>query len=271
MSPLEAVKVLVSIMMSVSLSNKGKPLKLRHYDISRAHFQGTALRLIYIKLPAEDRQKYGEDEVGRLVKSMYGTQDASHIWQLDRGKHSAALFHNPHQDVRMAVHSDDSVCLSDDDGLTHTDSLLKSLYTSKDIGSLGFEDSDVKGLLLLNRVFRVGVDQTGQYLDIELGLRHAPLIISESGCDTNTEVVSTPREKLQDKLVLDGRRSPTLKKEEATRYRSACMRLSYLVQERLQLAETAKILAQRMSEPREFDFIPLKRAARYLVGNPKQR
>ena len=49
--PLEAVKVLVSIMRSVSLSNKGKPLKLRHYDISRAHFQGTAQRLVYIKLP----------------------------------------------------------------------------------------------------------------------------------------------------------------------------------------------------------------------------
>ena len=83
MPPLEAVKVLVSIMMSVSLSNKGKPLKLRHYDITRPHFQGTAQRLIYIKLPAEDRQKYGEGKVGRLVESMCGTQDASHIWQLD--------------------------------------------------------------------------------------------------------------------------------------------------------------------------------------------
>ena len=81
--PLEAVEVLVSIMMSVSLSNKGKPLKLRHFDISRAHFQGTAQRLTYIKLPVEDRQKYGEDKVGRLVKSMYGTPDAFHIWQLD--------------------------------------------------------------------------------------------------------------------------------------------------------------------------------------------
>ena len=71
---LEAVTLLVSIMMSVSLSNKGKPLKLRHYDISRAHFQGTAQRLFCIKLPAEDRQKYGEDNVGRLVRSMYGTR-----------------------------------------------------------------------------------------------------------------------------------------------------------------------------------------------------
>ena len=40
--------------------------------------------------------------------------------------------------------------------------------------------------------------------------------------------------------MLDGRRSPILKKDEATRYRSACMRLSYLAQDRLDLAETAK-------------------------------
>ena len=47
------------------------------------------------------------------------------------------------------------------------------------------------------------------------------------------------------------------------------MRLSYLAQDRLDLAETAKRLAQRMSEPREFDFVPLKRASRYLVRKPK--
>ena len=100
-------------------------------------------------------------------------------------------------------------------------------------------------------------------------MRHAPLIISESGCNTNTKAVSTQREKLQDKLVLDGRRSWILKKDVASPYRSACVRLSYSAQDRLDLAETAKHLAQRMSEPRELDFIPLKRAARYLVGKPK--
>ena len=85
------------------------------------------------------------------------------------------------------MHGDDFVCLSDGDGLKHIDSLLKSKYTAKDMGTLGFEDSDVKSLLLLNRVFRVGVDQTGQYLDIEPDLRHAPLIINESGCNTDTK------------------------------------------------------------------------------------
>ena len=67
----------------------------------------------------------------------------------------------------------------------------------------------------------------------------------------------------------DGRRSPILNRDDATRCRSACMRLSYFGQDRLDLAETAKHLAQRTSGPREFDFVPLKRAARYLVGKPK--
>ena len=47
------------------------------------------------------------------------------------------------------------------------------------------------------------------------------------------------------------------------------MKFSCLAQDRLDLAETAKHLAQRMSELRDFDFIPLERAARYLVAKPK--
>ena len=43
-----------------------------------------------------------------------------------------------------------------------------------------------------------------------------------------------------------------------------------MAHDRLDLAETAKHLAQRMSEPREFDFIPLKRAALHLVKKPKK-
>ena len=42
-----------------------------------------------------------------------------------RGNHIAAMFHNTNEDARMAVHGDDFVCLSDDDGLKHIDSLLK--------------------------------------------------------------------------------------------------------------------------------------------------
>ena len=54
-----------------------------------------------------------------------------------------------------------------------------------------------------------------------------------------------------------------------------------MAQDRLDLAETAKLLAQSMSEPREFDFVPLKRAAHVdkitvfvdsdLAGDPVSR
>ena len=183
-----------------------------------------------------------------------------------RGKHSAALFHTPNEDVRMAVHGDDFVCLSDDDGLKHIGSLLKSKYTAKDMGTLGFGDSDAKSFSVLNRVFRVETDRTGQYLDIEPDLRHAPpLIFSESRCNANTKTMSTAREKLQVTLVLDGKRSPILNGEDATRYRSACKRLSYLgiVQ------KPQNVWPRERASLVNSTFVPLKRAARYLVEKPK--
>ena len=124
----------------------------------------------------------------------------------EEAKHSAVLFHYSNQDVRMTLR----VC--------QTNSLLKSEYTAKGMGTLGFQDSDAKRLLLLNRVFRVGTDQSGQFLKIEPDLRHSPFIRKESGCTV---------EKLQDKLVSVGRNCPILKEEDATRCRSACLRLFF--------------------------------------------
>ena len=49
-----------------------------------------------------------------------------------------------------------TLCVSDDDGHKHIDILLKSEYITKDMSTLGFEDSDVKSFLSLNCVFRVG-------------------------------------------------------------------------------------------------------------------
>ena len=71
------------------------------------------------------------------------------------------------------MHGDIFVCLSDDEGLKHIDRLLKSKYTAFDKGTLGFEESDAKSLLFLNRVFRVGTDDRGPYLDVEPNLTDA--------------------------------------------------------------------------------------------------
>ena len=78
-SSLEGIKVLGSLMATMRTSKSDKPLHMQVRDISRARFYGTAPREIHVKRPEE-----GQDELcGLLVKSMYGTQDASVLWQDD--------------------------------------------------------------------------------------------------------------------------------------------------------------------------------------------
>ena len=65
---------------------------------------------------------------------MYGSQDASAIWQGDytklllssgfiRGSANASFYH-PDWDVRVLVHGDDFVCLGDTDNLQKTEQSL---------------------------------------------------------------------------------------------------------------------------------------------------
>ena len=76
-----------------------------------------------------------------------------------------------------------------------------------------------------------------------------PHIIIESGRNTKTETMNTPWQKLQDKLVLDGRQSLIVNEIDATRCRSVSLKFSRLAQNRLDFAETVRQLTQQMSEP----------------------
>ena len=78
MPPLEAAKILCSLLASKRTSRSGKLLKLALYDISRAHFFGESQRAVYVSLPEGDE---ADNMCALLHKTMYGTQDASHVWQ----------------------------------------------------------------------------------------------------------------------------------------------------------------------------------------------
>ena len=79
MPPLEALMLLISEFTTLSRQN----YKLAMFDISRAHFYGVAQRRVFVELTDEDKKEFGRDKCGLLMKSMYGTQDASKIWQED--------------------------------------------------------------------------------------------------------------------------------------------------------------------------------------------
>ena len=80
MPPLEALKLLCSIMVSTKTSKAGKSLKLKLYDISRAHIYGESRRKVYTNLPEGDESP-GHCALLLWLKTMYGAQDASSVWQ----------------------------------------------------------------------------------------------------------------------------------------------------------------------------------------------
>ena len=155
--------------------------------------------------------------------------------------------------LRMAVHGDGFVFVR-----RRRTQLLKEKNTANDMETRGFEDCDANRLLL------------DRFLEIKSFMETRAN--DNQGIWTHSEHQSqrtcTPREELQDKFVLDGRKNPILKKEDAMLNRSVSVRLACLTQDRLDLAETAQHLAQRMSEQREIDCVPLKCATRYRVGKP---
>ena len=119
---------------------------------------------------------------------------------------------------------------------------------------------------LLNRSIRCGHDVRGEYVVIEPDVRHAWNVSLETGFDGGGKVksVATRREQQSDAAVLAGRRSKQLKLVAATRYRSACMRLDYLAQGRLDLAETFKLSSVRMSSPLESDLKPFASSSAFF-------
>ena len=77
MPPIEGLKCLISHLMTERTDPDGEPLCMKVWDVSRAHIYGIAERKVYTNLPPELAE---EGFAALLLKTMYGTQDAAHIW-----------------------------------------------------------------------------------------------------------------------------------------------------------------------------------------------
>ena len=67
----------MSELMAIDDESNIPDLCIDVWDVSKAHFYGEACREIFVALPAE---LGAGDEAGLLLKTMCGTEDASHIW-----------------------------------------------------------------------------------------------------------------------------------------------------------------------------------------------
>ena len=274
MPPLEALKVLCSLMVTLKVSRpRKKPLKLRLTDISRAHFYGRSQRDVFVELPAEDAES---GKCGLLQRSMYGTQDASAIWQDDylqllmkngfkKGRAAPSLLYHEGHEIRVLVHGDDFISLSDDDGQEFLSKVLAERYEFKVVGQLGPGEGDKQEMSVLNRTLRYVEGGTIEY---EADQRHAEIIVRDLGL-TEGKSVSTPSIRRKHEDVEEYLKARKLEPHESTQFRSMVMRASYLSQDRADIAEAVKNLARKMKEPNEEDVKDLKRLGRYLKGCPR--
>ena len=272
MPPLEALKMLLSLMVTLRTSKRNrKPLKLRLLDISRAHFYGHAQREIFVTLPEGDQE---EGMVGLLLKSMYGTRDAAHIWQqsytdvlLAAGfKRSAAwpaIFFHERLEARLLVHGDDFVILGDDAAQEFVEKALREKYDLRVDGSIGVGEAKQE-FCVLNRLVRF--DERSGSIFYEPDPRHAEILLKDLGMET-CKPVKSPNEKLTAEALAKRLELDVVDPHRISQYRSLTMRAAFLAQDRPDLSETVKCLARKMQGPTEADFGDLKRLARYLKGN----
>ena len=126
-------------------SKRDKPLQIEFLDIAHELFFGTAQREVYVGLLEEEQD--GE-HCGRQVKSMYGTQDASAIFQDDytqvlenavyhNGTASLALFFSESEDCRILVRGDDFCAVGAQDAMNVLDGVLRRRYELKITGRDG--------------------------------------------------------------------------------------------------------------------------------------
>jgi hypothetical protein len=281
MPPWEVVKVLFSLLVTDEVpGNEDEELEMAIFDISRAHFMPEARRHLCIELPEEDRLPGEEGMVGYLLRGMYGFRDAANGWQADWqatlksggydiGKANNALFYNAEKSSRGAVHGDDFYVLAGRRALDDMKKLLESKYSVRESHRLGFGAHCVRQATALNRIIQLGYTEEGKkFLEIEADSRHAEMIIKTLGLDgQRTKPMSVPGTKLNDVEVEQRKRMPALTSTETTLYRSNVMRAAFLAQDRGDIGDAVRSLAQGMSKPTDGHMADLKHLGRYLVGH----
>ena len=277
--PIECVYGLLSNFMT---KKKGVKKMLASWDISRAHFMGRAARVLHVELPDEDKVYPTDTEpmCGRLERSMYGTQDASKIFQEDYtawltsqgaefSKLCPAVFKFEEKGLVGVVHGDDFLVTGSYESLQWLDKILNTKYMARWESLLG-KDVEVQETFFLNRMIRYvpdGADGAAR-LEIEADARHVDLLVRDFGFDEKTKGCDTPEEKANQADLIQTERQPGLDPKQSSQFRSMVMRLAYLSVDRPDLCHSVRSLASAMKTPKANDWLKLKRVVRYLFRYP---
>ena len=277
MPPIEALKMLLSEVMTVDDPYVSGDIEqvvtdqIAVWDVSRAHFYGESRREVYTNLPEE---MVMEGYVAKLLKTMYGTNDAANIWGetwpkhlkskgIDVGKANRALFRSAK--LKGLCHGDDFVVKGPANALREFEEFLAEAFDLRPVKKAGFGKDLDKVVCILNRT--VTFDDERKMITLEADRKHLDQVLRDLGLK-EAKTVATPRVKHSPKEQQEIDESELLTPKETTLYRSACMRLKYMEQDRMDISDALKCLSQHMASPRKGHLTELKRLARFVKGRP---
>ena len=267
--PLEALRLLISDAATVQ-GNEERVIMIN--DVARAFFEAPAKRNICVELPEEELQ--GEDCVGLLLQSLYGTRDASANFQEEirkvlcrsgfaRGRYNPSTYYHPEMRIKAMVHGDDFVSTGTREALQWFRSVLEARFeiSTTVIGS-NQKAGEVQEAKVLNRIIRM--DKDGWHYEADQ--RHAELIIKTLNLE-GAKSVQTPGE--EEKPWLEEENKGELETKDAGHFRALAARANYLALDRPDIQYAVKEICRGMSRPTRGDLARLRRLARYLVGRPR--
>ena len=277
--PYESFRMLISFTMTPELPEDEDDI-LMFIDISRAHPHAEIDRDVWCELPPED-PRYGEPGLcAKLQKTHYGLRDAGRNFELkvgflmkllefSQGLMSPCLFYNAMRRIKAFVHGDNFVLGGSRVHLNWFAAELGKHLIVVIEGVLGPRPDlgDKTEVNCLNRIVRWvnETPTTPRAIEIEADPRHCDLILKDLNLhQKNAKTVTTPSVKPKDGFVGD-----PVAKDDVRAFRSTCMRMNYMAEDRPDVKYVGKEIARFMSEPTNVAQDMMKRAGRYLKLRPR--
>ena len=142
--------------------------------------------------------------------------------------------------------------------------VLEKRFEVKQTWHIGFSASDAKELKILNQTIKIDVLNDEMTLEADTKLVKDALVSMKL---TGAKGVDSPRARKNEEQTAQIENSEKLTSAGSTLYRSLVMKLAYVAQDSVDIAEAAKCLTRHMKEPRSGHMQKLKRLGRYLVKN----
>ena len=253
--PLEALRFLISEAATGRGGEDWEDKVIMVNDVARAFFEAPILRDLCVELPAEAGE--GEDMVGHLIMSLYGTRDAAANFQeevrafmnknkADQSKYSPSVYHNKERGLITLVHGDDFITVSNRKNI--------SLFKNKLEGRFEIKTKIIGQGEGENREARVP------------NQRHVDILIQAMNL-SGAKGVKAPGE--DEKNWEMSENDQAVDPEEETHFRALAARADYLALDRMDLQYATKEVCRGMAAPTRGHVKKLRRLIRYLIEAPR--